>query len=156
MQHPDLPTSTASTALGTLRTVADSGVRADAHAVDATSAGAPFTVRVAAGWEEHRGWTARLLELGSVHPQLCASLPRVDGDDRHGTMTSTLLVDLLAGVGLTPDDCGDVVVEDAVTPATGAPPVHQLEITEQALDDVATVLASPGWRDAPALSASRP
>ncbi len=53
--HPDLAASTASTALGTLGTVADTTVRADAYAVDATSAGTPFTVRVDPGWEDHPG-----------------------------------------------------------------------------------------------------
>jgi len=153
--HPDLPVSTASTALGTLGTVADTEVQADAYAVDATWVGTPFTVRVAPGWEAHPGWTTRLLRLGAEHPHLCASLPTVGGDDPQGTATSALLVELLAGLGLTPEDCGDVVVEDAVTTATGAAPAVPLALTGQALDDVETVLRSPGWRGAPALSGNR-
>ncbi len=64
-------------------------------------------------------------------------------------------MELLDGLGLTPEDCGDVVVEDAAVTPTGVAPAVRLEVTEQALDDVATVLASPGWRGAPSLSGNR-
>jgi glycosyltransferase involved in cell wall biosynthesis len=132
-------------ALGPLDHLDDDRLRADAFAVSNRDRGPSLTVRLAPGWENQTSWTSRLLALASDRPRLSVSLPFVADDDVAGSRSAAVLTDLLAGLGQTPEGCGDINVEswpprDAVPSVTG-----ELPLTTEALDWLEQLLGSPGW-----------
>ena len=131
----------------------DELLRSDVFAATHRDAGT-LTVRVADGWEEHPGWTARLLALAGDHPRLGVSLPFVAGDDRAGSASTAVLVGLLAGIGQTPEDCGTVAVESRVPVGATLLVPEELACTEEQLDRLVTTLTSPLW--SPATAEPRP
>ena len=113
---------------------------------------ATLQVRVAAGWTGHPAWTARLLALAAGTPRLRVSMPFAEGDDAHGTASVARLTEVLAGVGLTTDDCGDVGLENTAPHAALSLP-GELQFTDEALDRLGKLITSPMWADAPATRA---
>ena len=133
------------TALGPLDDLADERLRADVFAVSHRDSGPFLTVRAARGWEDHGAWTSRLLALAGDHSRLAVSLPFAADDDVAGSRSAAVLVDLLAGLGQTPEDCGEISVEtdaprDAVPSVAG-----ELPLSTEALDWLEQLLCSPGW-----------
>jgi hypothetical protein len=131
--------------VGPLGHLLDSQMQADLQAALARGAEAPFRVRVASGWEEHEEWTSRLLGLCSTHPRLAVSLPFLAGDDLHGTRTEATLIALLAGIGRTPEDCGDISVEVSRPHQPGPGLPGDAPFTDEVLDRLARLMASPLW-----------
>jgi hypothetical protein len=123
----------------------DRRMQADLHAALARDLGASFQVRVAAGWHAHERWTGRLLELSSRHPRLSVSLPFLPDDGVHGERTEATLLALLVSIGLGPDDCGDVSVDDDRPPARGPELLGEPPFTDEALDWLEDLLLSPLW-----------
>jgi hypothetical protein len=121
---------------------------ADVVVLASRDSGSRVHGRVPAGWEEHRDWTSRLLALAGDHPRLAVSLPFLRGDDARGTRTTTLLEGLLAELGATPEDCGDIRVESTPRPLADAALRFDLDLLTGALDRLEEVLASPSWRPA--------
>jgi hypothetical protein len=134
----------------------DDQVRADAFAVSNRHRGPSLSVRIAPGWEREPAWTARLLALASDHPRLAVSLPFVPDDDVAGSRSTAVLVELLAGVGLTPESCGDISV-DTHAPQTLPSVSGALPATTEALDWLERLISSPGWelRREPVAAAAR-
>jgi glycosyltransferase involved in cell wall biosynthesis len=122
----------------------DDQLRADAFAVSNRHRGPSLSVRIAPGWEREPAWTARLLALASDHPRLAVSLPFVPDDDVAGSRSTAVLVELLAGVGLTPESCGDISV-DTHAPQTLPSVSGELPATTEALDWLERLISSPGW-----------
>ena len=113
---------------------------------------ATLQVRVAPGWTDHPAWTARLLALAAAAPRLRVSMPFAERDDAHGTTSVTRLTEVLAGVGLTTENCGDVGLESTAPHAALALP-GELQFTDEALDRLGKLVTSPMWEDAPATRA---
>ncbi|WP_346621874.1 hypothetical protein [Blastococcus montanus] len=114
--------------------------------------GSSLQVRVAPRWADHPAWTARLLALAAARPRLRVSMPFVPDDDVHGTASITLLTGLLAGLGRTTDDCGDIGLENQA-PHAAVSLAGELQFTEEALDRLGKLVSSPMWDDAPAVVA---
>lgn len=132
----------------------DGAMQAGLFAALHRDTGPSLGLRVPAGWEDHLGWVARLVELAGDRPRLRVSLPFVTGDDAAGTRTSALLLDLLDRVGTTPETCGDLVVE--VVPAHVRPAVAgELPFTDEALTWLDEMVGSPCWGDPPPVATSR-
>lgn len=136
-------------ALGPLEDLDDAQLRADVFAVSNRDRGPHLTVRIAAGWEEERARTSRLLSLAGAHPRLAVSLPFTASDDVAGSRSSAILVELLADLGQTPEDCGEIRVE--APPARPVIPsvAGELPLTTEALDWLEQLLCSPGWAPPP-------
>ncbi|TYP86320.1 glycosyltransferase family 4 protein [Blastococcus xanthinilyticus] len=130
----------------------DSTLEADLTAAMFRGTPSPVQVRVAARWEDHPAWTARLLALAGTWPRLRVSLPFVADDDVSGTATVARLTDLLASVGRTTEDCGDVALEHTPSPAVSALP-GELVFSSEALDRLEELVASALWQDTPAAAA---
>ncbi|MGY1680802.1 glycosyltransferase [Geodermatophilus sp. SYSU D01176] len=123
----------------------DDRMEADLLAGLSRGAESPFLVRVAPGWGRHEEWTSRLLELCSAHPRLAVSLPFLPGDDLEGTGTETTVLALLAGIGRTAADCGEISV-DALRPHhTGPELAGDAPFTDEVLDWLARLMTSPLW-----------
>jgi hypothetical protein len=123
-------------------------LRAGVFAVFQRGSGS-LSVRVAAGWEDHREWTSRLVALAGARPRLRVSMPFVADDDVAGSRTTTLLEELIADLGSTPEDCGDVNVESGRP--TGVVSVGgELPFTTEALDWLTELVGSPCWEPLPA------
>ena len=129
----------------TLDNVCDTQLRADVFAVLRRDAGSPLRVRVAAGWDRHPEWTTRLLALAGTEPRLSVSLPFIVGDDVQGTGTADRLVALLAGLGQTPEDCGDINVDSTAPRRSGPALPGELACSPESLEELAAVLSSPCW-----------
>lgn len=123
----------------------DGRMRSDLLAALFRGVESPFRVRVASGWEEHEEWTSRLLGLCGSHPRLSVSLPFLPGDEFDGTRTEATLVALLAGIGRTVDDCGEISVDVARPHQIGPELAGDAPFTDQALDWIAQLMASPLW-----------
>lgn len=123
----------------------DDQMQMDLLAASSRAAGSPFRVRVAPGWEDHEGWTSRLLDLCSTHPRLSVSLPFLRGDDFDGTGTGTTLIALLAGIGRTADDCGDISVEVSRPHHSGPGLSGDAPFTDEVLDQLEWLMTSPLW-----------
>ena len=117
----------------------------DLHAALTRDLGASFRVRVASGWHGHERWTGRLLELCSRHPRLSVSLPFVPDDGLRGERTEATLLALLADIGLGPEDCGDVSVDDDRPAAAGPELAGEPPFTDEVLDWLDALLVSPLW-----------
>lgn len=122
----------------------DSTLAGDLTAALLRGQGSSVQVRVAPKWEDHPAWTTRLLELAAGHPRLKVSLPFVADDDVQGTRSVTRLTELLARVGQTPDDCGDIGLDSDVPYSPLALP-GELPRTDEALDRVEKLVASSLW-----------
>jgi hypothetical protein len=133
---------------GCLGDLFDNALHADVFAATSRTGDPSFRVRVVQGWAEHPEWTCRLLELSSTHPRLVVSLPLVPGDDARGGRTEALLLDLLARIGRTADDCGDVRVESTAPPTSGLQLAAELPATDMALHRLDELLSSPLWTPA--------
>jgi glycosyltransferase involved in cell wall biosynthesis len=107
-----------------------------------------FQVRVAEGWETRPDWISRVLALASAQRRLTVSLPFAAGDDPRGSRSVARLTELLAALGQSPDDCGDIRLEShrgqAAVALNG-----DLAITEDALERLEQLCTSPCWEDAP-------
>ena len=136
------------TTMAGLGGLCDPGLRADVFAAFNRDTGSRLQVRVSAGWERDTAWTTRLLALAGARPRLVLSLPFIAGDDLHGTDTTARLVALLADLGQTPDDCGDISVDSAAPRHDGPVLPGELQISATALEDLAAVLSSPCWTEA--------
>ena len=123
----------------------DSTMRSDLLAALCRDEGPSIRVRVAPPWQEHDGWTSRLLELCSTHPRLSVSLPFLPGDGLDGERTEAHLVALLDRSGLTPEDCGDISVDSTRPPKKGPEMAGDLPFTDEALDWLEQLVASPLW-----------
>jgi glycosyltransferase involved in cell wall biosynthesis len=131
----------------------DDGMRGDLFAVFQRAAGSSPTVRVAAGWQRHAEWTTRLLALAGAHPRLTVSLPFADDDDVHGTRSSDRLVGMLADLGQSPEECGDVRVESAPAREAGRSLIEELPFSTEGLNWLEAVLSSRCWEPLPVLAA---
>jgi hypothetical protein len=131
----------------------DDVLRGDLFAVFQRAAGSSPTVRVAAGWQRHAEWTTRLLALAGAHRRLTVSLPFADDDDVHGTRSSDRLVGMLAELGQSPEDCGDVRVESAPARESVRSLIEELPFSTEGLNWLEAVLSSRCWEPLPALAA---
>lgn len=113
-----------------------------------------LSVRVAAGWEHHEAWTARLAEIAGQHARLRVSLPLVVGDDGSGAASITRLRSILASVGQDTDDCGDLCLEPEALEVAGLSIGEDLTFTPDSLAVVEEFLASALWSDDRALVGS--
>jgi hypothetical protein len=105
-----------------------------------------FQVRVAPGWETRADGITRVLALASDQRRLTVSLPFVAGDDPRGTGTVARLTELLAALGQTPEDCGDIRLE-AQRSQVAVALNGELALTEDALDRLEGLCTSPCWND---------
>ena len=121
----------------------DRRLQLDLYAALTRDMGPSFRVRVASGWDQHERWTGRLLELGSGHPRLAVSLPFLPDDGLAGERTEATLITILAALGLGPDDCGDVSVDDRRPATTGAELAEEPPFTDEVLDWLDDLLSSP-------------
>ncbi|WP_448614104.1 hypothetical protein [Modestobacter sp. URMC 112] len=142
---PDAASPDPLSALGPVEHLDDEDLRADVFALAHRDLGRHLTVRIQPGWEGDPARTSRLLDLAAAHPRLAVSLPFVADDDVAGSRSSAVLVDLLAGLGQTPEDCGEIRVEsqvprDAVPRVTG-----ELPLSTEALDWLERLVGSPSW-----------
>jgi hypothetical protein len=135
---------------GPLGELYDEPMQADLFAVFQRDAGPSLHLRVGAGWERHPEWTTRLLGLAGSYPRLRVSLPfAADDDDVQGSRTTTLLVGMLAALGQSAEDCGDIQVETH-GPRNAVPSVAgELPFSPEALDWLQRLLASPCWEPLP-------
>jgi hypothetical protein len=123
----------------------DDTMQADLFAASHRHLGPSLTVRAASGWERQPVWTTRLLELAGAHPRLVVSLPFAAGDDAGGTRSAARIGELLAGIGQTPETCGDIRI-DTVAPAHAVPRVAgELPFLPEALEWLEGLLSSPCW-----------
>ncbi|MDT0278403.1 glycosyltransferase [Blastococcus goldschmidtiae] len=132
----------------------DSALEGDLNAALLRGRESSLQVRVAAGWADHPAWTARLLALAAAQPRLRVSMPFVAADDALGTASVTRLTELIAGVGRTTEDCGDICLESQAAHA----PLSlngELAFTDEALVGLGHMIDSPMWGDVPA-SAQEP
>ncbi|TQN37465.1 glycosyltransferase involved in cell wall biosynthesis [Blastococcus colisei] len=127
---------------GPLGTLFDATMESDLSAALIREVDSPILARVAQGWQDHPAWTSRLLALAAVHPRLRVSLPFVADDDVQGTRSVACLTALLADVGQTPDDCGDIGLESHAPHSTVTVP-GELTPTDEALDRVERLVSSP-------------
>jgi hypothetical protein len=127
----------------------DDRMRSDVFAALSRGLGPSLRVRVAPQWQEHEGWTSRLLELCNNHPRLSLSLPFIPGDGLQGNRTEARLIALLARTGRTPEDCGDISVDGQRPVQTGSGPelAGELPFTDEALDWLEELLISPLWSE---------
>jgi hypothetical protein len=123
----------------------DGTMRSDLLAALCRAEGPSLRVRVGPPWQEHEGWTSRLIELCSTHPRLSVSLPFLPGDGLDGERTEARLIALLDRAGLTPEDCGDISVDSQRPPRTGPEMAGDLPFTDEALDWLEQLLISPLW-----------
>jgi len=131
--------------VGPLRDLCDASMHADLFAALSRDLGPSLLLRVAPGWGEHQTWTGRLVTLASQHPRLCVSLPFLDGDERDGRRTRATLMTVLDGIGLGPEDCGDINV-DSSRPVTLGPKVSdELPFTDEAFAWLEQIVRSPLW-----------
>jgi len=136
---------------GPLGELFDNRMKGDLIAVSRRAGGSSLTLRVVDGWERHADWTTRLLALAGTHPRLTVSLPFVPDDDVHGSRSSDRLVGMLADLGQSPEDCGDVRVESAVPQDAGRSLIGDLPFAAESLDWVEAVLTSDCWEPLPSL-----
>jgi hypothetical protein len=106
--------------------------------------GPTVQVRVAPAWQEQTVWTTRLLALAAARPRLVVSLPFVADDDVRGTNSVACLTVLLAGLGRTTENCGDIRLE-AEAPRAAVSLPGELPFTTAILDRLEGLLASPCW-----------
>ncbi|MBN1091623.1 hypothetical protein JKP75_02950 [Blastococcus sp. TML/M2B] len=106
-----------------------------------------LSVRVAAEWERHEAWTARLAELAVAHPRLRVSLPPVQGDDGTGAASIDRLRSVLASVGQDTETCGDLCLEAEAPDVAGLAIGEELTFTPDSLAVVEEFLASALWSD---------
>lgn len=123
----------------------DDALRMDVFAALNRDADASLTVRAAAGWERDADWVSELLVLAEQHPRLTVSLPFIPGDDRAGSQTTAVLVQVLASIGQTPENCGTIAVETAVPADVRLALPGELPCTNVALERLALLLRSPLW-----------
>ena len=126
----------------------DGGLQTDLEVLAGREDGPSVTVRSSAGWEDDLDWTARLLTLAGEEPRLAVSLPFIAGDDSAGSRTTAVLLEVLAGIGQTPEDCGAVSVESAVPAGVRLALSGELPCTATALDRLDLLLRSPLWTPA--------
>jgi glycosyltransferase involved in cell wall biosynthesis len=123
----------------------DRRMQLDLYAALSRDVATSFLVRVGARWDQHEQWTGRLLQLCTSHPRLTVSLPFLPDDGLRGERTEAALIRLLASVGQGPDDCGDVSVEADRPSATGAELNGEPPFTDDVLDWLEQLMASPLW-----------
>lgn len=131
----------------------DDTMRSDLFAASHRDLGPSLTVRTATGWERQPVLTTRLLELAGAHPRLTVSFPVAAGDDAQGTRSAARLTELLAGIGQTPESCGEVRI-DAVAPTAVPRVAGELPFVPEALAWLTELVSSPCWEQAPALPAA--
>jgi glycosyltransferase involved in cell wall biosynthesis len=137
-------------ATGPLGPLRDDRLVCDLFVASNAADGDSLSVRVAAGWEGDPEWTRRLLALAARYPTLSVSLPFAAGDDDEGSLSVAHLTRLLALDGRTTSDCGDLSL-DARTPSFPGPSVSgELPLTQESLDRVEALVASPLWASADA------
>jgi hypothetical protein len=107
--------------------------------------GSSIQVRIAPTWQDRTAWTTRLLAIAAEYSRLTLSLPFLPDDDAQGTRSVARLTELLAAVGQTTEDCGDIRLETTM-PSRGALSLNgELSLTDDALDRLQALLASPLW-----------
>ena len=131
--------------VGCLGDLFDGTMQSDLLAALSRDEGPSYRVRVSRGWDQHPEWTCRLLELSSTCPRLVVSLPFLTGDGRQGGRTEALVVALLARIGRTPQDCGDIRVESQRPRVTGPELPGELQFTDESLDLLDQLLNSALW-----------
>jgi hypothetical protein len=131
--------------MGPLGELFDSTMQSDTFAALSRDLGPLFRVRVATTWEEHDGWTSRLLELCSTHPRLSVSLPFLPVDDLDGRTTEARLIELLARAGRTPEEAGNLSVDSGRPHQNGPELTGELPFSDEALDWLEQLLISPMW-----------
>lgn len=109
---------------------------------------ASFQVRVAPNWQDVAEPMTRLLGLASAHRRMTVSLPFVPDDDAQGTLSVAHLTGLLATLGQTTDDCGDIRLESTPRPADLSLN-GELQLSEDALDRLEAFASSPLWEGRP-------
>lgn len=107
-----------------------------------------LSVRVPTGWEAHEAWTARLAELAREHERLRVSLPPVPEDDGSAAASIARLELVLAAVGQTTDDCGNLCLETEEPAVAGLSLGEELVFGPDSLAVLEELLASPLWADA--------
>lgn len=130
----------------------DSTLEADLTATLLRGPDSSLQVRVPARWESHPAWITRLLALAATYPRLKISLPFVAGDDVQGTRSVRRLTELLAGLGQTTENCGDIGLESHEPHALVCLPGGLL-LTDEALDRLEKLVSSPLWDGIAATSA---
>lgn len=136
------------TLVGPLGDLFDGTMESDLLATLMRSLSPSLVVRVASRWQDAPARTTRLLALAAAHPRLTISLPFVEDDDAHGTCSVASLSALLAGLGQTPDDCGDIQLEPQAAHTTQSVR-WEVRLTDEDLDRVERVVSSPLWRGNP-------
>jgi glycosyltransferase involved in cell wall biosynthesis len=140
------------TMVGHLGDLFDSTMECDLLAGLFRSLSPSLLVRVASEWQGEPARTTRLLALAAAHPRLTISLPFVEDDDVQKTRSVAGLTTLLAGLGQTPDDCGDIRLE-AHAAYTTASVRWEVRLTDEALDRLERVVSSPLWGEGAAAPA---
>ena len=133
------------TAIGVLGEQLETRLQADVFAISNRERGPSLSVRISAGWEADHAWTSRLLALAGAHPRLAVSLPFAAGDDAQGSRTTAVLEALLAGLGSTLADCGDISVDSTAPRSTGPSVSGELPLVAEALDWLEVLASSPSW-----------
>lgn len=130
----------------------DPQLAGDLFAATRRSEGASLSARVGPGWERDPAGTTRLLALAGRHPRLSVSLPFAAGDDAAGSHSVRVLTSLLAALGSTTADCGDISLDPSPPSLRGPAIAGQLDVGDRALDELEALLSSPCWDDPPVAS----
>ena len=131
---------------GPLGELYDHTLSGDLSAALSRGRASSIQVRVAEHWDQHPAWTSRLLALAGDRPRLRVSMPFLPGDDVEGSRTVARLTGLLAGIGRTTDDCGDIALETQA-PRTPIGLTEELAFSDDILDRLTALVSSPFWED---------
>lgn len=133
---------------GPLGDLFDATMEMDLLAAVLRGTSASFQVRVEPNWQQLGVPMTRLLGLAAAHPRMTVSLPFVQDDDAQGSLSVARLTELLAALGLTPDDCGDLRLE--TTPGRAELSLNgELQLSDDALDRLEALASSPLWEELP-------
>ena len=136
------------TMVGHLGALFDETLDSDLLAALMRGSNLSLLVRVESDWQTAPEGALRVLALAAAHPQLAVSLPLLEDDDAQGSRSAAALTTLLAALGRTPEDCGDIRLEHHATPA---PRSVRWDVgpAGDGLDRLERVVSSPLWREDP-------